>query len=394
MFYQLPPVGNPICLSRTDQSESLFQIFGNAYQTHYFASGTAALAAAITAAIRLKAVARPEIILPAYGCPDLISAVVFAGAKPVLVDIEADRPWMDLEQLPAKMSANTVAIIAVNLFGISERMEQLRPLADQAGALLIEDSAQAFPSSNEKNIWQGDLVVLSFGRGKPVSLLGGGAVLYNKENSKASELARLLPEGTRQTEGNLKKQITFWLKTKLYNWMINPRLYWLPQGLPFLHLGETQYHPLSSLEGMDRIKTLLLPSNVDAYQHNTMSAQKKLSMILGEQNFEGCSLVDLPRACKIPEARRLLRYPLLVEPEARDQLYARLQRLGMGPSRMYPKALPEVSGLEALLSDQGSFPAATSFAERMLTLPTHSHVRQTDIEKIRQVIQSVRNKEV
>ena len=155
MFYQLPPVGNPICLSRTDQSESLFQIFGNAYQTHYFASGTAALAAAITAAIRLKAVARPEIILPAYGCPDLISAVVFAGAKPVLVDIEADRPWMDLEQLPAKMSANTVAIIAVNLFGISERMEQLRPLADQAGALLIEDSAQAFPSSNEKNIWQG-----------------------------------------------------------------------------------------------------------------------------------------------------------------------------------------------------------------------------------------------
>ncbi|MES0328017.1 MAG: DegT/DnrJ/EryC1/StrS family aminotransferase [Gammaproteobacteria bacterium] len=394
MFYQLPPVGNPICLSRTDQPESLFQVFGNAYQTHYFASGTAALAAAITAAIRLKPVARPEVILPAYGCPDLISAAIFAGAKPVLVDIEADRPWMDLEQLPAKISANTVAIIAVNLFGISERLEQLHSLAVQAEALLIEDSAQAFPSGNENDIWQGDLVVLSFGRGKPVSLLGGGAVLYNKENSRNSELARLLPEGTRQAEASIQKQIAFWFKASLYNWMIKPRLYWLPLSLPFLHLGETHYHPLSSLEGMDRIKTLLLPSNVNAYQYNTMSAQKKLSMILDEQNFEGCGLVDLPRACKIPEAKRLLRYPLLVEPEARDQLYARLQRLGLGPSRMYPKALPEISGLEALLSDQGSFPAATSFAERMLTLPTHSHVRHTDIEKIRQVIQSVRNKGV
>ena len=126
MFYQLPPVGNPICLSRADQPEVLLQAFGYRYQPHYFASGTAALAAAITAAIRLKAIDKPEVILPAYGCPDLISAVVFAGAKPVLVDFETDRPWMDLEQLLTKIRAQTVAIIAVNLFGISERLEQLR----------------------------------------------------------------------------------------------------------------------------------------------------------------------------------------------------------------------------------------------------------------------------
>ena len=60
-------------------------------------------------------------------------------------------------------------------------MAVLRPLADAAGAVLIEDSAQAFPRDGGGDFWQGDLVVLSFGRGKPVSLLGGGAVLYRDE---------------------------------------------------------------------------------------------------------------------------------------------------------------------------------------------------------------------
>jgi dTDP-4-amino-4,6-dideoxygalactose transaminase len=391
MFYQLPSVGNPIRLFRADQPEALQQVFGATYQPHYFASGTAALAAAITAAIRLKAVDKPEVILPAYGCPDLISAAVFAGAKPVLVDIEADRPWMDLEQLSAKINAQTVAIIAVNLFGIPERFEQLRPLSEQARALLIEDSAQTFPmhspsGGNEKDSWQGDLVVLSFGRGKPVSLLGGGAVLCSKDNSGDSALAELLPEGTMHADVSMPQQIAFRLKATLYNWMINPRLYWLPQALPFLYLGETRYHSLTSLEGMDRIKLSMLPSNIKAYQGDPVDTQKNLAVMLDTLDLEGCGITDLPRACNVAEVRRLLRYPLLVASAARDQLYTRLQKPGLGPSRMYPKALPEIPDLKTLLSGQGPFPAATSFAEQILTLPTHSRVSQVDIDKMRQTL--------
>lgn len=386
MFYQLPPVGNPICLSRIDQPEVLLQAFGDMYQSHYFASGTAALAAAITAAIRLKVVDKPEVILPAYGCPDLISAVVFAGAKPVLVDFETDRPWMDLEQVRAKIGTQTVAIIAVNLFGISERVEQLHLLAQQAGALLIEDSAQAFPNGNERGIWQGDLVVLSFGRGKPVSLLGGGAVLCGKGGAGNSALARQLPESTMQVDGSMQRQISFSLKAMLYNWMISPRLYWLPQALPFLHLSETRYHTLASLEGMDRIKSLMLASNIKAYQNGSMDTQESLVTMLGEMNPERHAIIDLPRVCKISEERRLLRYPLLLESGTRDRLYAGLRRLGLGPSRMYLAVLPEVPGLESLLPGQEAFPAASSFAERLLTLPTHQQVSQADIVKMCQTL--------
>ena len=178
MFYQLPPVGNPVRLSDGRNDESLLQEVFSPYTPGFFDSGTSALAASILAAVNVKGASKPEVILPAYGCPDLISAVVFAGAKPVLVDLEAERPWMDLEQVSAHITGHTVAVIAASLCGIPERLGALRQITEQAELLLIEDSAQLFPGSIDEANWQGDLVVISFGRGKPVSLLGGGAVLF------------------------------------------------------------------------------------------------------------------------------------------------------------------------------------------------------------------------
>jgi dTDP-4-amino-4,6-dideoxygalactose transaminase len=381
MFYQLPPVGNPIHLSGTAQQASGLQSDFSPYQPRYFASGTAALAAAISAAIKSRAIDQPEVILPAYGCPDLVSAAVFSGARPVLVDMEPDRPWMDLEQLPAKISSRTAAIVAANLFGISEQMGQLRPIAEQAGAVLIEDSAQAFPGSRETAIWEGDLVVLSFGRGKPVGLLGGGAVL-----SREAAWGDLLPECTAQLDSGMGQWASFRLKVALYNQMISPWLYWLPQGLPFLHLGETRYHTLPAIDAMDSVRQSVLPANIAAYRGDDMAAQKALVDMLGELDLSAKRIIDLPRVCKTPESRRLLRYPLVVDAVDRDPLYQALKRRGLGPSGMYPAALPGIPGLERLLEGQGPFPAAEVFATRILTLPTHNGVRRGDVAKICQVL--------
>jgi dTDP-4-amino-4,6-dideoxygalactose transaminase len=321
------------------------------------------------------------VILPAYSCPDLVSAIVFAGARPVLVDLEANRPWMDLAQVAEKISAQTAAILGVNLFGIPERLPELKNLADRAGSILIEDSAQAFPGTGENGTWQGDLVVLSFGRGKPVSLLGGGAVL-----SGNNALAKLLPKSAIQPSGGFSKRLLFGLKAGLYNRMISPRFYWLPQSLPFLNLGETRYHPLTSIEAMDSDRYALLPSNVKTYLDRSMEVQQSLHAMLAEMKSEEHGITDLPRVCKTPEDARLLRYPLLVESELRDSLFARLRLSGTGVSRMYPAALPGIAGLEKILSGQGDFPAARSFSDRLLTLATHSQVSQADIARISGVL--------
>jgi dTDP-4-amino-4,6-dideoxygalactose transaminase len=374
MFYQLPPVGNPVCLSHGNASESLLQDIFHPYDPEYYASGTAALAASIIAAIRLKGVDNPEVILPAYGCPDLVSAAVFAGARPILADLEPDRPWMDLSQVSGHITTNTVAIIAASLCGIPERLDALRQIAEANSVLLIEDSAQAFPGSSTESFWQGDLVVLSFGRGKPVSMLGGGAVL-----SKDRQFARLLPE-QKSPRAGYHQHLAFQMKVGLYNALISPYLYWIPQALPFLRLGETQYHPLDSIRAMDPEQQHLLAANVERYLERDTGVQASLADIIG--NLDSDRVIDLPVICSAPQKRRLLRYPLLVESGTLSLIYKKLRHSGLGPSRMYPAPLPGIPGLEHTFCRQGPFPVAQCFADRLLTLPTHVRVTQADVGKI------------
>lgn len=384
MFYHLPPVGNSVCLNShvRVQKASLLATLLSADRARLYASGTAALAAAIVAAKKTKNVDSAEVILPAYACPDLVSAVEFSGARPVLVDIEAGLPWFDLKQLASAISDNTVAIVAVNLFGISERWEPLRELSEKNGVILIEDSAQYFPGTEELNDWQSDLVVFSFGRGKPVSMLGGGAVL-----AVTAPLLELLPQPNKHI-ASLRQRFVYNLKVKLYNTMISPFLYWLPQSLPFLHLGETRYHRLQAIEAMDQARMNLLPANISCYQDDAAATIRgeKISLMLESLDGSRERLRNIPRICNIEENRRLLRYPILVEALSRNRVYRKLKQAGLGASIMYPASLPKISGMKHLLDNKQRFPNAEDFASRILTLPTHTGVSGNDIDKMKTVL--------
>lgn len=382
MFYQLPPVGNPVCLSPGRATTAALDDSFAPYSPRYLASGTAALAAAVIAAMRLKPVTDPEVILPAYGCPDLVSAVLHAGARPVLVDLVPDRPWMDLELVSARINPATVAIIAASLLGIPERMDRLGALARDSSVMLIEDSAQAFPAGVDTGFWKGDLVVVSFGRGKPVSLLGGGAVLF-----RDGRLGELLPEtaGTAVNPG-----MAFRLQAALYNRMLSPRFYWLPKSLPFLHLGETRYHPLEQLRPMDAARLGLLPANIDAYRRRPDTARESMAELVAHAAAAVPSVIDLPAVCGMPRSRRLLRYPLLLDRLMLDSVYTDLMHRGLGASNMYPVILPEMAGLEALFADAGEFPVARLFAARLLTLPLYERLGTADFRGMRECICKVR----
>jgi dTDP-4-amino-4,6-dideoxygalactose transaminase len=117
-----------------------------------------------------------------------------------------------------------------------------------------------------------------------------------------------------------------------------------------------------------------------------MKAQKGLASMLAELDISTKGIIDLTVVCEIPTNRRLLRYPLLVNAKARYGLYAELRRRGLGSSGMYPATLPGIFGLKELLAGQGPFPAAETFAARILTLPSHSRVGGSDIAEIRRVI--------
>jgi dTDP-4-amino-4,6-dideoxygalactose transaminase len=370
MFNVLPPAGDPIRIRPRAGGAAALAGCWRPYRPHFYASGTAALAAAVTAAVRRSGQGRPEVVLPAYGCPALVAAVLHAGAKPVYADLQPDRPWLSLEAVARLLSPNTAAVVAVNFLGIPERLAALRTLLAGRDIALIEDSAQAFAS---KVAPEADLVVFSFGRGKPVSLLGGGAVLV-----RDAELAAALPVPTQPRESPLQLRV----KAMAYNLLRQPACYWLPQMLP-LGLGETRYEPLSHIDGMARPREQALAAAAEAYFSCRPAAQARLSRIL--DGLETDQLLDLPAACGAVGGQRLLRYPLLArDGRARDALVDALNKRGLGASKMYAAILPKVPAVPVPAA--GALPAAQDFAERFFTLPVHEGVRDRHLDAMRAVL--------
>jgi len=346
------------------------------FQFHFYQSGTAALSAALIASIQIKQdlTSDPEVILPAYACPDLISAIIYAGAVPILVDLIPNRPWMSLEQIDKEVTNNTVAIIAVRFLGIPERIAEIKKLCTEKRITLIEDSAQGFPISSYESYWQGDFNILSFGRGKPVNLLSGGAVLCNKP-----EFSKQLPMlGTEQP--TMQSRIQYISKVYLYNILIHPIPYWMLSKLPGIQIGSTKYKILHGIKGISAIVTRYLIKNIRLYgqRTNVMSIYRQL---FRETKLR--HIIDLADATNYEFKDPLLRYPILAETkETRDAIYQNIESLGA--STMYQKPLTEITGIPLSVKERNksNYPNAKSFADRLITLPTHEDITVKIVQRI------------
>jgi dTDP-4-amino-4,6-dideoxygalactose transaminase len=379
MFKRIPPVGSPVLLTIPENPQDCLSfVFGN-QSVFYYGSGTMALAAALIAAKKRKGVNEPEVLLPAYSCPDLISAAVYAGVKPILIDLEPETPWLDLNKLRGQISSRTIAVIAVHFLGIKERLAQIRNMLSELEILLIEDSAQLFPNTATAGVWDGDLVILSFGRGKPVSLLEGGAVIC-RDQSVLSHFSQAKKSSL--TSKVIAPALKYRLKVSLYNQFLKPTRYGLLASLPFLHLGETRYKPLKSLDIAPPSIEFLLATNIEAYINRKLKIQNEISSMLKE--FQVDVLVDLPVVLKNDRSIPLLRYPLLLKTsDMRNKVLDKLTQLGLGASAMYPTPLPAIDGLEDIFNEQDEFLEAERFSKRLLTLPCHPGVTSRDINRLR-----------
>lgn len=369
----LRPSGDRIIIKKEKLNSQQF----HPYEVRFFESGTAALAAAVIASCHSKPdISAPEIILPAYGCPDLISAVIYAGAKPVLIDLEPYMPWMSLENIKNCITENTVALIAVNFLGIAERIEKLRHICDEYSLTLIDDSAQAFPKTKSDKYWQGDYSIISFGRGKPVNMLAGGAVLTMKP-----DLINHLPAPEKETS-SLINTLQYILKTTIYNLVITPKWYSLLEKLPWLDIGETRYKSLQSIQAMSQPALEMLAPNINAYRskNNIICIYQK---IIAELDHNKCqNIINLAQNDLVSP---LLRFPFLIyNKKLRNIIYQELK--SYGASIMYRSPLPAITGLENIITERiSNYPDALNFSNSLLTLPTHEDVTHDDI----QVIQSV-----
>jgi dTDP-4-amino-4,6-dideoxygalactose transaminase len=87
-----------------------------------------------------------EVIVPGFTFVASMSSIIYAGATPVLAEID-DTFNLDPVDVEARITSNTKAILAVHMLGAACDLDALSDIAKRHGILLIEDAAQAFGGS-------------------------------------------------------------------------------------------------------------------------------------------------------------------------------------------------------------------------------------------------------
>jgi dTDP-4-amino-4,6-dideoxygalactose transaminase len=142
-------------------------------------SGTSALHLALLAA---GVGPGDEVITVSFTFVASVAAILYTGARPVLVDIDPQTFTMDPSQLEAAISRRTKAILPVHLYGQSADMDSILAVARRHGLVVIEDAAQAHGAKyRDRPVGSlGDIACFSFYPTKNLGAYGeGGAVTTN-----------------------------------------------------------------------------------------------------------------------------------------------------------------------------------------------------------------------
>ena len=144
----------------------------------------AAAVGSCTAALHLAMIAEEfkpgdEVITTDLTFCATVNAILHAGATPVLVDCDRRTMNIDPEQVAAKITPRTRAILPVHFAGRMCEMDALLELAHQHGLKVIEDCAHAIESSyhGRTSGTLGDVGCFSFYVTKNVACGEGGMVL-------------------------------------------------------------------------------------------------------------------------------------------------------------------------------------------------------------------------
>jgi perosamine synthetase len=372
---RLPPIGGPIGWSEvwaglrsSNPDEPLrrqLQDLLGAEVITLHASGREALRVALTRLAEQGG--RNEVIVPAYTCFSVPASVVAAGLRVRLVDVTS-AGWIDPDALARLPLERAAAIVVSNLLGVAEPIEPLRPSLRAAGVALVDDAAQCLGAcAPEGPIGaRGDVGLLSFGRGKPLSALGGGALAWSRRSDAPNPATKVSP-----------RRLLALLRVVAYDLALVPWMFRTVSGLPFLGIGETHYDPgfrRGAIDGASAcLAAALLPGLGDERRRRQDRAERLARRIREATRFT--PLVGSPGAGVYPRLGVLA--PCA---SSRDAALASLSAFGV--TRLYPSSLDCLEALAPERVGDDPCPGARDFAARLLTLPTHAGLHSQHVEEI------------
>jgi len=172
---------------KVEEFEEAFATQVGATYAVSFSSGTAALHGAAFAA---DLHAGDEAITTPLTFVATANSVLYQGATPFFADVSADTLNIDPDQVEAKISSKTRAILAVDYSGHPADLNVINELARKQGLIVIEDACHALGAElGSKRVGSiADMTVFSFHPVKHITTGEGGMV--TTENEKIAETLR------------------------------------------------------------------------------------------------------------------------------------------------------------------------------------------------------------
>ena len=287
-----------------------------------------------------------EVITAGHTFLATVSAIVHAGATPVLVDVAEDFD-MDPGAVDAAVTPRTRAIIPVHLNGRVCDMARIGAIADRHGLLVIEDAAQALGATFDGRMAGsfGAAGCFSFYPFKSLGCFGDGGAVTTSDPAMAKALTRLRYNGEDRETGEYHYHGYTALLDNIQAAVLDVKLRHFPRWVLHRRAMAERYHRL--LADVDGIRPPMFtdPRRFDAFQN------------------------------------------YVIRVERRDELRAHLREAGVETLVSWPKPMWRHAALA--LPDPG-LPEVERLCREVLSLPLNAETTPEQVEVVADAIRSFR----
>jgi dTDP-4-amino-4,6-dideoxygalactose transaminase len=340
-------------------------------------SGKAALVL-ILQALKSLSPGRHRVLIPAYTCFSVPSAIVKAGLKVSLCDIDSSRYDFDCNLFEESINEDVLCVVPNHLFGIPANLEKVKSVCRKKGIFVIEDVAQAMGVTYKGKMLGtiGDAGFFSLGRGKNITCGSGGIIVTNSDKIAGA----IEKEYLYLSSPKIMETLRDFIKVTVMSVFIHPSLFWLPAGLRFLRLGETIFHKDIKVKRLTGMEAGLLRYWQSRLEESNNIRKKNAEYFCKKLDLKTNNTLSIP----------YLRLPFLVkEKETRDRIYSLSCLKGLGISKMYPTAVDEIDEIKSQFNNNRIFPNARKISESLLTIPTQPFLSEKDKQRICELFKQV-----
>lgn len=254
------------------------------------------------------------------------------------MDIDSQTYNMNPDLLEAAITKKTKAIVPASLYGQCADFEKINQIAMGHGVPVIEDAAQSFGATHhgKKSCSLTTIAATSFFPSKPLGCFGDGGAIFTNDDDLGKAMRKILVHG----------QSARYVHTRLG---VNGR--------------------------MDTLQAAVLIEKMKFFDEEIELRQqvaKRYSEALG----------DHFRTPFVEKFNRSVFAQYTIEVDDREQVARKLKEAGIPTAIHYPRGLHQQTALGGLELREGSFPVTERAARRVLSLPMHPFLSESDQSRV------------